>query len=150
MPTISIEGDEEIIAKLKAFPGILSSNVEGAGKQAAKTILDTEGVRNYPPETEANRAPAPYYIRGQGTQYANGNQGNSERYGTKWNVEASGYKTTIGNTASYSKWLGGEEQAQAMARIGWKKLIDVADQKIEELKRIYNVWIERAKKMAGL
>lgn len=147
---IVITGLEETISKLKRFPVQLREAMGGAGAESAEEILDTEGLRNYPPSTAANEPPTPYYIRGQGTQYANSNKGNSERYGTKFATETRGYSTVIGNTASYSKYLAGDEQAEAMARIGWRKLFDVAKDKLPTIQLIYTRWLDRAKKQAGL
>lgn len=147
---INVEGLRETLRSLKDFPKIVRRNIKAAGEQASDEILNTRGLRNYPPETDANRPPTPYYIRGRGTQYASGNKGNSERYGSQWRTTTRGYTTTIGNRASYARHVGGERQARAMGRIGWRKLVEVGREKVAEITRIYSAWVERAKRKAGL
>jgi len=147
---IVIKGMENILRKLEKFPGVIRENMGAAGAEASEEILNTEGLRNYPPHTDANLPPAPYYIRGRGMQYASGNAENSERYGTLWNTATSGYRTTIGNRATYAPYLGGEKQARAMKPIGWRKLFDVAQEKRAKLTAIYAAWVARAKQQAGL
>ena len=147
---IVLEGLKETVAKLGAFPAELKRALTAGGEEASNEILDTEGLRNYPPSTAANRPPTPYYIRGKGTQYGNSNSGSSERYGTQWHVTTRGYTTTIGNRASYGQFVGGDKQPQHMADKGWRKLFDVADQKRAVIQRIYSDWLERAKRRVGL
>jgi hypothetical protein len=147
---IVLEGLKETVEKLRAFPAELKRGMTAAGDEAGNEILNTEGLRNYPPSTPANQPPTPYYIRGRGTQYANSNSGSSERYGTQWNVTTRGYTTTIGNRASYAPYVGGDKQPQHMADKGWRKLFAVADQKRAEIQRIYSAWLERAKRRVGL
>ena len=152
MPTsrIVLEGLKETVEKLRAFPAELKSALKSGGEEASNEVLDTEGLRNYPPSTAANQPPTPYYIRGRGTQYAGGNRGESERYGTQWNVTTRGYTTTIGNRTSYAPFVGGDKQPQHMADKGWRKLFAVADQKRAAIQRIYSAWLERAKRRVGL
>ena len=149
--SIRVAGIEELRRALKDTPGALEQAMQPAGDEIGRTILGTEGLRRYPPTTSANQPPVPYYQRGQGTQYAGGNSGKSERYGTQFYVESKGYTTTIGNRASYAPYLADDElQARSMAAKGWRKLIDVARDKIDEIKRIYDAWVAYALKKAGL
>jgi hypothetical protein len=148
---ISVRGLDELRKALADAPRELEQTMEAAGEQAARTILETEGLRKYPPLTAANQPPTPYYIRGQGTQYAGGNRNNSERYGTQFYVEASGYSTKVGNRASYAPYLTDEKlQARAMAAKGWRKLLEVAQEQIGEITRIYQAWVDRALERVGL
>ena len=142
--TFEIKGIDKLIANLAAMRSKIKLYMRAAGREAANEVLDEQGLRNYPAETAANKPPTPYYIRGVGTQYAKKNKGNSERYGTQFYVQASGYNTKIGNRASYARWLTDEnDQASHMAAIGWKKLKDVADSKVNEIKRIYQAWVDK-------
>lgn len=134
---------------LQKMPTALGQAAEYAGKEFADEILDTEGLRNYPPATAANQAPPPYYKRGVGMQYGAGNDMRSERYGASYRVAASGYRTEIGNSASYAPHLAGQKQARHMAALGWRKLYDVAKQKKDQAQRIYSRWIERTLKQLG-
>ena len=147
---VKIEGIEKLTANLKAFGDELRYGLEGAGQQAAAEILDTQGLRKYPPLTAANQPPTPYYIRGKGTEYAGHNSGKSEHYGEQFTVKQENFVTYIGNSASYARYLGGNEQARAMAGIGWRKLIDVAREKLPQIKAIYQAWINQAISRLGL
>ena len=141
---IEVEGLDKVLAKLHKFPAKIARNFSAAGAEAAKdVILPTEGLQNYPPITEANMPPVPYYIRGRGTQYATRNLGNSERLGTRWIVERKGFSTVIGNPVSYARYVHGEEQADAMKGIGWRKLFDVAKQKIKAIQKVYQAWVNK-------
>jgi len=148
--TIQIIGLDKLKAKFSELSSEIRETNGAAGKEAAEVILNTTGVRSYPPETAANHPPTPYYVRGYGMQYAGGNNGASERYGTQFTVESDTFTTTIGNRASYGVYLGGNPNAKAMARIGWRSLVEVANEKIPEITRIYQGWINRLIKRVGL
>jgi hypothetical protein len=146
---IRIEGLDRVISGLGKMNGDLSDTLRAAGKEAGDEILNTRGLRGYPPATDANRPPTPYYVRGRGMQRGGRripeyNDGKSERYGTQFYIKPQGkFSTAIGNRASYAPFLGGEEQAEAMAKIGWRKLWDVAKEKIDKIEKIYQGWIDR-------
>jgi len=148
---IHIEGLDKIMEAFKRFPAQVVTNIAQAGKESGEEILNTQGLRRYPPMTAANKPPTPYYIRGRGTQLKRGNLGNSERYGTQFYVRHTGWQTEVGNRASYAKYLADEnKQATAMANKGWRKLIDVAREKTNRIGRIYGAWVERTLREVGL
>ena len=149
---ITVTGLDKIHAAFERFPHEIAQYLQQAGDEAAKTeILHERGLQSYPPATAANAPPTPYYVRGRGTQYKSGNKGESERYGTQFYVESRGYlNTEIGNRSSYAKWLAGEEQAQAMAKIGWRKLLDVAKEKVPQITKVYQLWIDKLIRDLGL
>ena len=112
--------------------------------------MNTQGVRIYPSETGANQPPPPYYIRGLGTQLVSRNLGNSERFGSRWKVSASGYTAVGENATSYGKHLvDSDEQATHMAVIGWKKITSAYQEKENKVRRIYEKWIKRALESVG-
>ncbi len=149
--SITVKGLDELSQALKDVPEQLEATIGQAGQEIGRTVLEAEGLRRYPPLTYANQPPTPYYIRGSGTHYARGNDKRSERLGTQYYVETQGYVTTIGNRASYAKYVSGDEdQAQAMAAKGWRKLFEVAEEKMGEITRIYEGWVARALKALGL
>lgn len=150
--TIKIEGLKELETAFKKFPAEVSKNVDAAGQEAAKkALLPTVGLQKYPPATAANFPPEPYYIRGRGTMRKGVLKATSERLGTQWYVRKSGkLGTEIGNRASYARWVHGEEQAGAMARIGWRRLVDVAKEKTAMIIKIYDKWIKYTLKKVGL
>jgi len=147
---IEVVGIKEVEAKLKKLGRSLNSYASQAVVQASKDVLDTEGLRKYPPETSANQPPTPYYVRGMGTQYKSGNKGNSEKYGTQWHVDKVPYGAKIANRSSYAQYLAGTNQSQAMAKIGWRKLVDVVMEKMPKIKSTIEAWMKKAIKDAGL
>lgn len=149
--TIKVEGLDKLIQKLGMWDNIITDTLQAASLEASNEVLNTQGLRSYPPMTDKNMPPEPYYIRGRGMQYKNRNDGRSERYGTQFYVISSGYTTTIGNRASYAPYLAGEhDQARKMAEKGWRRLVDVVMEKMPKIRDIYQGWINRALKMIGL
>lgn len=143
---IKVEGLDKLQEALRKFPRQVGKYLGGAGKETAKrVILPTEGLQKYPPATAANFPPTPYYIRGRGTQYKSHNTLTSERLGTQWyeRTTLQNYQTEVGNRSSYAKFVHGQEQARFMAPKGWRKLLEVAREKIVDIERTYNSWINR-------
>lgn len=140
---IDVVGEERLIAALNAYPRKIGSVLRAAGKEAAKVILEQRGMQSYPPATSANRPPYPYYERGRGTwTSAARNTGKSENLGKKWYIRsANSYSTEIGNTASYAKYVHGDQQNRYLTVIGWRRLTDVVNDKMGSIVDIYNRWI---------
>ena len=151
--TIVVHGLDRVQAALNRFPNEIAQTLQAASTEAAEEILNTTGVRSYPGATAAN-APRPgrssYYIRGRGTQYASRNDGRSERLGTQFYVQPTAYGAEIGNRASYAEHVVGEKQAGAMAGIGWRRMIDVAEEKLDEISAVYQKWVDRLIERLGL
>jgi hypothetical protein len=124
----------------------------GSGLPARKAVTRQQPRQGDRPETAANLPPTPYYTRGEGMQYKTTIRRTSENLGDNWVVsqQHGGYYTKIGNRVSYAKYVHGDQQAHWMKRIGWKKLKDVADDKMPRIRVIYQKWINRAIKKAGL
>lgn len=144
---IQVVGLDKVEAAFKRFPQEIEQDIGQAAAEAAKLIIIQEGVSNYPPATEANAPPVPWYERGKGMWVNRAgqlvNKGNSEQYGKAFDVQKVRMGVTILNKASYGKYLGGEQQARHMARIGWRKVFDVAKEKQAEITEIFNLWIAR-------
>lgn len=149
---ITIAGEDKLIAALDRFSGEIKTYLIMAGKEAGEEIISVEGLQKYPPTTEANQ-PGRYsiktkqkmghYIREEGYVTPSGKHlMNSEHYGKKYYVKASGASTIIGNTASYAKYLAGEEQVAFHAARGWRKILDVAREKLAIITKIYDRWVE--------
>lgn len=150
---VELKGLDELNRAMQKFPKTVAKNLGAAGKEAAEdVILPTEGLRNYPTATAANKPPTPYYIRGVGTQTQSANYLNSERLGTRWNVTRRGHETRVSNPASYARYVHGEEQAVAMTQKGkgWKKLYDTAKKKIKQITRVYQAWVDKTLRDVGL
>lgn len=156
MINIEIKGLDKLQQALAQFPQKVEQYLRAAGEEAAKNeILNTEGLQRYPPMTEANAPPTPYYIRGRGTQRAGRrkpayNDMLSERLGTQFYVAQAGGQTTIGNRASYARYVVGEEQAAKMGEKGWRILHEVAKEKIQQITTIYQAWIDKLLRDIGL
>lgn len=153
---LQVKGLDDLIKKLDKFPDEIEANMGAAGEEAAKAVLSTQGLQNYPPETEANMAPTPYWIRGRGMQRGGVrvpeyNDMSSQRLGTRWTVKTiNRVNTLISNSADYAQWVYGEAQSSAMGRIGWRKLFEVAEQMTGKITEIYAAWVERAQRRVGL
>ena len=151
---IKVEGIERIQAALTKFPRQIGIYVGKAGQEAAKNvILRTQGLQQYPPAGAGNRPPYPYYQRGLGTWTSQQhNTGKSENLGKQWyvNRDLSAYTTEIGNRASYAKWVHGEEQNRYMPFLGWKRLRQVAEEKIVQITKVYQAWINKCINDLGL
>jgi hypothetical protein len=148
---IQVKGADILARNLTKFADEIKTTMQAAAMEAGAEVIDSKGIGQYPPPTAANAPPTPYYIRGRGTQYKTYNKGNSERYGTKFYIKREGYGAIIGNSASYAKYLADEkEQASHMATIGWRKLIDVAREKLPKLKNIFDRWVQRLINQLGL
>jgi len=156
--SIQVTGIEEIQAAMKKFPAEVKHGMEEAGKEASAEVLGTVGLQAYPPATSANQPPTPFYLRGLGmvTKYGSGtNELSSETLGKQWNVAVNGYKTTIGNRASYAGWVHGDEQAKGMSKNakipkGWRKLTEVAKEKAKAITEIYNLSVADILRKIGL
>ena len=149
------DGFERLKKAFEKFPDETKKHLTAAGEEASKVILKTTGLQKYPPHTGANMPPTPYYIRGRGMQRGGRrvpeyNDKRSERLGTQWFVESKGFDTVIGNRASYGVHVHGEDQAAAMGAKGWRKLVDVAEEKRPKLTEIYNGWVRRLLAKLGL
>lgn len=147
---IEVKGLDVLEKKFNRFQAQIEKNMDAAAAEAAKVVVWSKGVGTYPAETAANKPPTPYYRRGVGMVYKDHIDATSEKYGTRFNVQPVRYGARIGNTASYAKYLGGDDQAAAMARIGWRKLIDVANEKIVKIKNIFDKWVAKTIRDLGL
>lgn len=151
MIEIKVVGLKELMAAMDKAPARIKHILVEAGNEAGNdVILPTEGLKTYPPPTSGNAPPTPYYIRGRGTETARGNLYNSERLGTQFYVKSQPLKTYIGNRASYAPAVIGEFQDSLFKFIGWRRLIDVAHEKMSEIVKVYQNAIDYALKEVGL
>lgn len=148
---VEIRNLDKVLKNFEKISADLPRYIGQANQESSREILDTRGLRRYPPATAANQPPAPYYIRGRGTQTATGNMNNSQRLGTQWfTVPYGRFGMKIGNPVTYARYVHGEEQANFMAPKGWRKLAEVAREKIAMITAIYNTWIDKLVKDKGL
>lgn len=149
---VEVKGLKELQAAIAKFPKQAGIYLAKAGEESAKrVILPTEGLQKYPPMTDANAPPAPYYRRGMGMVYKNSVKATSENLGKQWTVKrGSSFTTEIGNRASYAKWVHGDDQAHFMAPKGWRKLKEVATENMDKITKVYNAWVDKLLKDVGL
>jgi hypothetical protein len=149
---IKIVGLDKVNKNLAALEKDLPVYLQGARIDVTDEILNTQGLRKYPPATSANQPPVPYYIRGRGMQTsASRNNNKSERLGTRWlSVPYSRIGMRISNPASYAPYVHGDDQARHMAKKGWRKLYDVAKGKTKQIGEIYSRWIDKLIKKHNL
>ena len=147
---IEIRGLNELRAKMKKLGLKLSDYMSSAAVEASKDLLNTEGLQRYPPETQANLPPPPYYIRGVGMQYATKNNYKSEKMGASFTVKKIGYGAVIGNTASYAPHVIGANQSGRMKKIGWKNIIEWAASQVNNIKKTFDGWVAKALRDSGL
>jgi len=150
--TIEIRGLDKLLKAFHKFPKEIARAMSQAGHMAANEVLKTKGMgSNYPPAGPGSTPPTPYYKRGTGHMYASGGtDGKSENLGKKWYVKREGYKTRIGNTASYAKYVHGEEQAGVMGRLGWLKLYETFESKKAKITKVYQQMVDRTIRKLGL
>jgi hypothetical protein len=138
---------------------------QAAVEAAELYILDQPGVKKYPPATDANKPGRvrvvtfgngktvafrrSYYVRGKGTMIpVRGGKWrqvrNSQRYGTNFVVRRIPYGATIGNRATYAPYLtGAGKQSAAMAKIGWRRLYDVAHSNMPQITNTFQAWADK-------
>lgn len=143
--------------KIDAIPNELDRNWAAASDEAAKEILMSPGIVDYPiqkigvPQPFKTDKSRRYFFaalrRGEITVPYRRGQGKSQTYGKQWYVETSGMTATIANRATYARYLAGEtEQSAYMKARGWRKIKEVADEKLPEIIKIYEGWTGRALK----
>jgi hypothetical protein len=160
--TVSVTGLSELMRRAQAMGqrGYLTPYLRQAGHEAMTLhVLPVRGVQAYPPATDANQPPTPYYERGLG-MWVGGkrvpmrNLGNSQRLGsqfgadlngnTSWYLEQDDMTTTLGNRTTYAPYVVGADQAAAMAAIGWRQLTEVAEEQRANIIDTYQRWIRQA------
>lgn len=182
---VKVTGLDELKRKYKFASKNADKYMSAAGKEAVdRFVLPVEGIKQYPPATEANlpgrfslttKKPMGYYQRGKGYWYpitGTAQKGDrktraayrkvskvigyrlrptSQRYGTKWFVKRVPYGVRVGNSASYAPYLtGASMQSKLMAKYGWRKLVDVANQNMPKITAVFQAWIEKLHKDAKL
>lgn len=147
---IQVKGLTEIEAKLKAVGKKLSSYMSAAAMEASKDLLAHEGLQKYPPETDANKPPTPYYVRGYGMQYKSKMVYKSEKLGASFTTKKISYGARIGNNASYAPYVIGNQQARHMKRIGWLNIFEFAKSQTGNIKKTFDSWVKKAIKDSRL
>jgi len=147
---VQVAGWKELQQKLLLLGRSLDKYAQQGLVQAGKELLQTEGLQKYPPSSEANEPPTPYYIRGRGMQYKSHNNGKSEKLGTQWHVDKVTAGAYIYNRTSYAPAVHGEGQARFHELRGWRKLKEVVEERMDKIKATLTAWVDKALKDARL
>ena len=147
---IKIIGDAELEAKFMASIPLLDK-LTSAAMQSSLDVVAKDASK-YPPESEANFPPEPYYIRGVGTQYQSGaNREESEQLGQNWNVSLSRMgREMVGrvfNAVSYAPWVHSDtQQAWFHTSRGWRTMSKItSDSKI----KVFGIFSGAVKSLTG-
>jgi hypothetical protein len=154
---MDVRGVEELIAAITEAPDVAVPLAEQAME---RSLLAIEGrVSEYPPASEANRPRAwqgsaynlvtrkraslnTWYERGYGPKWVrkdgtvNGRK-TSELLGRSWSrevrVDDDVIEGILGNSASYTRYVHGREQADFHARRGWMTIFEGVKQSEEDI-----------------
>jgi len=132
MITVDIQGATELALKMQNSVAFMRRETISAMQDSNEIVV--QGASIYPPETEANFPPPPFYIRGVGTQISDTlNLNESEQLGTRWvtdiNATNKGVIGEIDNTASYAPFVHGRQGQKAYhAGRGWRKVTAIVKQ----------------------
>lgn len=169
---IVINGMDRITGTLSKYPAEIKAQMRLAGRDASFIIIQTKGLQNYPPLSAANQPGRTrtvtfkngntvtfrmsWYRRGYGTMVpVRGGDfrliPTSKNYAKKFYTKPAGEMDTIvGNNAPYAQELSGQKQVAWAAEIGWRKLVDVANEKHAQIRQIYERHISYVTKKLGL
>lgn len=84
-------------------------------------------IKEYPPETEANSPPPPYWNRGAGLVNKNGSvYPKSKDLKGSWEINETSNNIIIENKVTYAPWVHGTRtQAEFHGKRGWPKISDI-------------------------
>jgi hypothetical protein len=124
---VNVSGDENLTQALSDFGNVwIPEEFESMLERIIRESI--EEAQKYPPETEGNRPPPPYYIRGTGMIGRGGNVTKpSENLKDQWHGEVTqdsqGATGRISNEASYASFVQDEElQTTFHAAHGWRPI----------------------------
>ena len=105
---IDIRGAKEMAGRLDRAEALIRKMAMLGGMHEATKYV-AKNAAEYPPTTEANAPPPPYYIRGTGTQYKTYNRKESEQLNLHWDRMVSERKNgvlgVVKNEVSYAPWV---------------------------------------------
>lgn len=147
---VDIEGIDQLIEKFRA--GERQALVEMVTAMQETVSLTKKDAQVYPPESDANQPPPPYYIRGRGTQYPDGtNRFESQHLNETWttNVDIRS-REVVGTVANllttYAAWVHGVSvQAWFHRMRGWRNVRQIAD---DVLPRVKYAWQKAGERLA--
>lgn len=149
---IKVKGLKELQAKFKKLPNRLEITFGQSLRKIFDLMMRDQGGGKpyYPPETEHNRPPVPFYIRGKGEEFGGFNDLTSEQMNTKFYYTPEFPKAYIGNTASYAGDVIGENQKPLFKEIGWMRLVDWVQRHMPQITAAFQDWVDATLKALKL
>ena len=145
--TIDLKGVTKMLARYEQGDLVAQQLLTKSMQQAVDFTATNAAV--YPPESEANQPPTPYYIRGTGTQYANSNRGESKQLDTHWTkgvvLQDNGLVGTVSNDAPYSHWVHGQTMQAWFHKLPDRKWRNVGKIASDVRPRVNAIFVEGAK-----
>ena len=151
---IKIEGTDQLAKRLKTAGDLIRKTAMLGGMQdATKYVAQNAAV--YPPTTEANAPPPPYYIRGTGTQYASYNRRESEQLNLHWDRRVSergdSVQGVVENLVSYAPWTHSVVRQSWFHKMrGWRNIERIKSDVEQGVVKIFRDGVERALRVFGL
>jgi len=151
---IDIQGDKELAAKLRQVESAIRRTAMAGGMQdATKYVAQNAAV--YPPTTEANAPPPPYYIRGTGTQYASYNRRESEQLNLHWDRRVSergdSVQGVVENLVSYAPWVHSVVRQSWFHKMrSWRNIERIKQDVEQGVVKIFRDGVERVLRVFGI
>ena len=157
--SIDIKGNKELVAKLRQVESAIRRTAMAGGMQDATKYVATNAAV-YPPTTEANAPPPPYYIRCTGTQYATYNRQESERLNLHWvpsvNVKVreggiGSVRGVVENRTSYAPWTHSVVRQSLFHRMrNWRNIERIKQDVEQGVVKIFRDGVEKALRVFGI
>src|SRR3990167_2090500 len=137
MIDIKVIGADEIAQKFTLGGAGTWSLLGDAMESSLKYVHNYASI--YPPETEANQPPPPYYVRGVGTQKTKtGNLGESQQLGSHWSetteLKSKTLTGTLSNPVTYASHVHLKAtQRPFHAARGWRTVETITQEAIPQI-----------------
>lgn len=148
--SITIEGVDELVSKFINGDKVAEQLLVTAMGQAVD--FGVLNASTYPPESDANQPPPPYYRRGTGTQYATFNRMESQQLDKHWDgkveLEDNGVTGIISNPVSYAPFVHGTATDPTIQQWyhtlhGWRTLHKIAEDIEPRVKQIFSIFAKQ-------
>lgn len=118
MLKVTVNADRELRG-LQKMPSILRKMIGRESQSKAQQVVAL--LQDYPPETDANNPPSPYWQRGVGRVWGSGHiSPNSQKLGSRWSITHNPATTEIENPVTYAVHVHStKKQAWFHKERGW-------------------------------
>ena len=150
---IKIESAEQLAKRLKLAGDLIRKTAMLGGMHDSTKYVATNAAV-YPPTSEANAPPPPYYIRGKGTQYEKYNRGESEQLNLHWDRRVSergdGVQGVVENKTSYAPWTHSVVRQSWFHKMrGWRNIERIKQDVEQGVVQIFRSGVEKVLRIAG-